>query len=58
MYEITYGAPENLLVVFTDDEEDAIWLYNSAKRTAEDHGLGWTVALWIDGCLDRSEIYY
>ena len=58
MYEVTYGAPENLYVVTTDDLEDAIRTYNRAKERAESHGFGWTVALWIDGCLDRSEIYY
>ena len=54
-HEVRYGTPHNFKTVKTDDFEQALRIYNKAKRFAENHGLTWIVARWDRGWLVKSE---
>lgn len=54
-YEIRYGTPHRFKAVYTDDNEQALRIYDKAKRFSEKHGLTWIIALWYKGWLEKSE---
>ena len=54
-YEIRYGIPHQFKSVHTDDFEQALRIYDKAKKFAENHNLTWIIALWNNGWLEKSE---
>lgn len=54
-YEVRYGTPVNFKVVKTESHDVAEGVFDTAKRFAEKRNLNWTVALWNDGWLEKSE---
>ena len=54
-YEVRYGSPVNFKVVKTESRDGAEGVFDTAKRFAEKHGLSWSIALWNNGWLEKSE---
>lgn len=55
MYQVRYGQSANFKVIKANHLEQAERIYTRAKSFAESHRLPWTIALWCDGWLIRSE---
>ncbi len=57
MYEIRFGVTEHHKIVKMSDHDHALGFYDRVKRFVEYHKLPWTVALWNDGWLEKSETF-
>lgn len=55
IYQVRYGQSVNFKVIKANHLEQAERIYTKAKSFAESHRLPWTIALWCDGWLIRSE---